>query len=456
VRAAAAVPAPAHDSERLAAALGLSAWAVAEATAEAQAAGLLDEGRFRHDVIRHAVLRATPAPLQRVLHAAVARLFDGVLPAGELARHWWAAQQVERAVEATLIAAEHDGHAGLHEQAIAQLERALARELPPHDVARLQVCLARMQLARDDIERAEAAVQRALHEPALPRERATAYALMADIRMQQGRLHEAGAALTEAATSDPDEPSVRASCRKLAQLQGRVDEVVAELERQRDRLRRRAPGPELVAVLTSLGAAYDELEQPERGLLLHEEAARLAARLGARYAQVEVAINCLWCLSALGRNDEGVAMARDALALGDYSGSATLRNNLAWSLAELGRIDEARVLYDVLAAGRDPTLALIARAKLLDLRAAVDPGQISTGDIAALLAAMVSTEVYLAHACASLPVLRYGDDAQVRAVLGHLRPQPLGDVWLERKLRYALHARGIDPAPYLPEALPLH
>ena len=455
VLSAAAVLGHAHDSERLAATVGLSAWAVAESIAEAQAAGLLDEGRFRHDVIRHGVLQATPAPLQRVLHATVAKLFDGVLPPAELARHWWAADHVERAVEATLLAAEHDGHAGLHDQAIAQLERALARELPPRDVARLQVCLARMHLARGDVERCEAAVHHALHEPALPRERATAYALLADIRMQQGRLHEAGCALDEAAASDPDEPSVRAGRSKLAQLQGRVDEVVAELERQRDMLRRRAPGPELVAVLTSLGAAYDELGQPERGLPLHEEAGRLAARLGARYAQVEVAINWLWCLSALGRDDEGVAIARQALELGDHSASATLRNNLAWSLAELGRIDEARVLYEVLAVGRDPTLALIARARLVDLRGAADPSQVSAVDIQPVLEAMASTEVYVAHAAASLPVLRYGDEAQVRAVLAYLRPQPV-DTSLIGKLRQALHARGIDPAPYLPEVPPVH
>src|SRR5262249_32971724 len=153
--------------------------------------------------------------------------------------------------------------------------------------------------------------------------------------------------------SDPDNATVLAARCKLAQLQGRVDEVVTQLERRRDLLRRRAPGPELIEVLTSLGAAYDELEQPARGLPLHEEAGLLAERLGARYAQVEVAINWLWCLSALGRNDESVAVGRRALDLGDYGASTVLRNNLAWSLAELGRIDEARQLYEVLARGSD-------------------------------------------------------------------------------------------------------
>jgi DNA-binding SARP family transcriptional activator/tetratricopeptide (TPR) repeat protein len=449
VLSAVAVIGRALDSERLASAVGLSAWAVAEAVAEAQAAGLLDEARFRHDVIRHAVLRATPAPLLRVLHATVARLFDGVLSAAELSSHWWAAGEVERAVAATLEAAEHEGHAGLHEQAIARPEQALARELPAPDVARLRVGLARMHLVLGRRAEAEAAIEDALAEPVWPRTRAMAYALRAEILLLQGRLQDAEAALTEATASDPDEPSVLAGRSKLKQLQGRVDEVVVQLERQRDAMRRRAPGPQLIEVLTSLGAAYDELGQPERGLPLHEEAWRLAARLGARYAQVEVAINWLWCLGALQRDDEAVAIARQALELGDYGASATLRNNLAWSLAELGRTVEASALYEELARGSDPTLALIAQAKLVDLRGAVDPGAIGTADVQPVLQAMASTEVYLALASASLPVLRYGSAEQVRAVLGYLRPQPLEPMLVD-KLRVALSNRGIDPAPYLP------
>jgi tetratricopeptide (TPR) repeat protein len=425
VLGAAAVIGRALDSERMASALGLSPWTVAEGVARAQAAGLLDDARFRHDVIRHAVLRATPEPLQRVLHAAVARAFEGTLPPAEIARHWWAAGQVDHAVHATLLAAEHDGRAGLYESAIARLEQALRRELPPADVARLQVCAGRMHLVLGDLERTEAAAQWALAEPALPRERAMAYALHAEVRLLQGRLSDAEAALAEATASDPDEPTVLAGRCKLAQLQGRVEEVVAQLERRRDLLRRQPPRAELIEVLTSLGAAYDELGQPQRGLPLHEEAWRLAERLGARYAQVEVAINWLWCLSALGRNDDGVAIARRALDLGEYGASTVLRNNMAWSLAELGRIDEARELYEVLARCSDPTLALIAQARVVDLRGAADPRQVDAADIQPLLQAMGSTEVYLARACASLPVLRYGSDDQVHAVLDYLGPQPV-------------------------------
>jgi tetratricopeptide (TPR) repeat protein len=205
----------------------------------------------------------------------------------------------------------------------------------------------------------------------------------------------------------------------------------------------------VVGVLTSLGAAYDELGQAERGLPLHEEAWRLAERIGARYAQVDVAINLLWSLSALGRDADAVPIAEQALALGEYDASATLRNNLAWALAELGRIEAARRLYEQLAAGADPTLALIARARLIDLQVRVGRTEELHLGMQGVLDAMPSTEVYMARAAAAIPVLRHGDEAQVRGVLGFLRPQPL-DPWLGDKLRRALLARGIDPEPYLP------
>ena len=451
VLAVVAVLGSARDIERIASATGLSPWAAAEAIAEAQAAGLLGDARFAHDVIRHGVIQATPEPLQRVLHASVARLFDTVLPAAEIASHWWAAGDAARAVEAALRAAEHDRHAGLPERAIELLERSLARQPAAEDQARLHAGLARLWLAGNDSVRAEAAARQVLREPALPRERAIAYALIAALRMKQGQLREAQAALDEAWVSDPDELTVLIERSKLAQLEGRVSDLVVELERQRDLLRRRRPGAELVGVLTSLGAAYDELGKAERGLPLHEEAWRLAERIGARYAQVEVAINLLWSLSALGRDADAVAIAEQALTLGEYDASATLRNNLAWALAELGRIDAARGLYEQLAAGADPTLGLIARARLIDLQ-----GQAGLADglhrgVQCVLDSMPSTEVYMARAAAALPVLRYGDDAQVRGVLAFLRPQPL-DPWLADKLSQALRARGIDPGPYLPAA----
>ncbi len=220
-------------------------------------------------------------------------------------------------------------------------------------------------------------------------------------------------------------------------------------------MRRRAPGAELIQVLTSLGAAFDELGRVERGLALHEEAYRLAARLNARYAQVDVAINLLWALSTLGRNEEAVAIAREALALGEYDSTPTLRNNLAWSLRELGRLDEAMQLCEQLAAGNDPTLALIAHARLIDMRIRSNGASDVVLLIDAMLTGMASTDVYPAQVTAAKTVLLHGSREQVDRVLPYLRPQPL-DPWLHRELATALAARGHDPLRYLGAAPPSH
>lgn len=439
--------------EHLARAAALSPWSAAEAVAELQAGGLLDGSRFAHDLVREAVYRATAAPLRAVLHGAVAEHYDGVLAPARIAEHCWAAGAVDRAVDATVRAAEADRHAGLHTDALALLARALPRARAGAQRARLLAALAHIRLGLNDVEGAEHAAVQALDEPALPADRAHAWLCLAALRQHQGRLGDARAALDEAARSAPDHPGLVIARSKIATLEGNVAAAVADLEAERDRLRRLPPGPQLIHALTSLGAAYDELDDAARGLPLHEEAYRLAGQLGARYAQVDVAVNLLWSLSALGRNDEGVHIAAQALALGHYDGSATLRNNLAWSLAELGRIDEARALYEAQADGSDPSLALLARGRLLEL--AGDAGDTPACRAIAdrIMATLASTDFYVAQAGAVRAIARYGSDAQLQAALAYLRPQPLDRSAAER-LAAALRRRGIDPAPWI--VLPAH
>jgi DNA-binding SARP family transcriptional activator/tetratricopeptide (TPR) repeat protein len=435
--------------DRIGVAAGLSPWATAEAIAEAEAAGLLRDGRFVHDVVRETHVAAMPAPLQAVMHAAVARHFGDVLPAAQVAEHWWAAGQPAPALDAALRAVDGERHAGLHAQALALLDRAAARVDPAGaERARIDAARARVCLETGDLDAAAAHARHALDGPALPADRAAALRVVAAIAMQRGRLDDAARALSEAAASAPEDVELLIDRAALAQLQARVADVIAPLERERDRLRRERPGLPLVRVLTSLGAGYDEAGDPARGLPLHQEAYRLATRLGARYAQVNVAVNLLWSLSGLDRNDEAIAVAREALALGDYDGTPTLRNNLAWVLAERGDLDEARALYEVLAAGADPTLALIAHARLVDLCAR---GGDTAGLQAALtrtVAALTTTEVPVARAAAAIGLLRHGSDAHVERAVAALVPAPL-DPWMRERLQNALQARGIDPAPYI-------
>ncbi len=208
-----------------------------------------------------------------------------------------------------------------------------------------------------------------------------------------------------------------------------------------------APGTELIQTLTSLGAAFDAQGDVARGLVMHEEAYRLAVRLDARYAQVEVAVNLVWALAGLGRNDDACAIAEEALRLGEYDSTPTLRNNLVWSLRELGRIDEAIRVCEQLAAGADPTLALIANARLIDMHARTGDPELPSR-IDAMLEAMDRTDVYVAHATAAKTVLIHGSEVQVDRVLGYLQLAAI-DPWLHEDLSRALAARGHDPHAYL-------
>lgn len=442
--------------EPLAAMVGLSAWATAEAVAEMQSAGLLREHRLAHDIARQSIYRATPEAVRRVLHAGVARHFAGVLRDEQIAEHWWLAHDVQRSLDATVLATAGQRQAGLHDEALALTARALPRAVSSAQRALLHALRARIHLEQGDLAGAEAAAAATLDEAAWPHERAEAFIVIASARLQQGKVDEAHEALLQATASDAEHDALCIERARVAQLQGRVADALADLERRCAQLRTRPPGRELVQVLTSLGAAFDELGQPQRGLVLHQEAYRHAGRLNARYAQVEVAINLLWALSTVGRNDEAVAVAEEALALGEYDSTPTLRNNLAWSLRELGRIDDAMRLCEQLAAGRDPTLALIARARLLDMRKRKDPTFDAGALVDALLADLGSTDVYSAQLTAAKAVLQHGDAAQVQRVLPWLRPQPL-DPWLHRELSSALAERGIEPLAYLGEAAaPVH
>jgi DNA-binding SARP family transcriptional activator/Tfp pilus assembly protein PilF len=453
VLAVVAVLGAALDTERIAQLAGVSAWSAAEAIAQAQAAGLLAGPRFAHDVVRHSVVQGTPQPLRWVLHAGVARSFAGVLPPAALAGHAWAAGDAALAVTYTLQAAERAGHAGQHPSGIELMERALAQEISPDDQGRLHALLARLWLACGDFARTEAAAHAAIDAPALPAQRAAALCSLATVRMQQGQLQEARVALEEAGAADPDTEAWLTARGQLAQLEGRADEVVGDFERRIAALRRQPPGVELVVMLASLGSLYSETGQEARAIAALEEGWRLAQRLGARYAQVEVAVNLLRALSDLQRDDEAISIAREALALGEYDASATLRNNLAWCLRESGQLDEARLLYEALQRGSDPTLGLVAGAKLVEMAGEAQDAVSAQHGAKQLLAAMASTEVYQAHAIAVLAVLRFGSDHQVQQAQTHLRAQAL-DPSLNKRLDDALRARGIDPAPYLREAAP--
>jgi tetratricopeptide (TPR) repeat protein len=382
-----------------------------------------------------------------VLHASVAREFAGAMRDENIAEHWWQAGEPAQAIAATVAASRSQRQAGLHDAARAAVARALGRAATGAQKAQLLAAEARIRLEQGDFNGAEESANGALDEAAVPHDRAGAYMVIASVRMKQGRVGEAEAALAHAAASDADHEGLCIERASIAQLQDRVADAIPELEARCALLRRAPPGTELIQTLTSLGAAFDAQGDVARGLVMHEEAYRLAVRLDARYAQVEVAVNLVWALAGLGRNDDACAIAEEALRLGEYDSTPTLRNNLVWSLRELGRIDEAIRVCEQLAAGADPTLALIANARLIDMHARTGDPELPSR-IDAMLEAMDRTDVYVAHATVAKTVLIHGSQVQVDRVLGYLQLAAI-DPWLHEELSRALAARGHDPHAYL-------
>jgi tetratricopeptide (TPR) repeat protein len=438
----------AREPQRLAAAAGLGVWEVTHALDDAARRGFLHEDRFAHDLMRQVVLTSHSASTQRTLHEAIASHFAEVLHPAQLARHWWQAGVEAAAVAATARAVAHYRDQGLQAEAIALLQETRARVAAPALATHLLSLQAAAERERAEHGSAAALATQVLHAVAEPADRARALRVLSAGAVAQGRLPAARDHLEQAALADPDDAELLIDQAQLALLEGDIARWLPVLDQSLRTQRRRAPNLHLVQLLRAVAAAHSEHGDAERGHALLLEAMGVARGLNARHAQVDVAVNMIWALAALGRDEEGITLAREMLLLGDYEGTPILRNNLAWSLLELGRLNESRAEYERQAAGTDPTLAQAARAKLVDIHARQGDEARKQALLLDLVAGMPSAPVPLIQAACAIAALQHGQPAQWQAVLAHVRPVAI-DPWLRQRLADALQVRGIDPAPYV-------
>ena|GEM_PF-6272401 len=155
-------------------------------------------------------------------------------------------------------------------------------------------------------------------------------------------------------------------------------------------------------------------------------------QIGARYVEVEVALNLVYCLPELGRHEDALAAGEAALALGDYDATPFLRNNLAWLYLDRGRTAEARTLYERLVAGPEPTLRCCAWAKLVQIHAQQGEVAACRTAVEAAFAALPQTQFYSAHAVVLVAVLQHGSKADAKRVPPWLRDEPLEPSMMQR------------------------
>jgi tetratricopeptide (TPR) repeat protein len=373
---------------------------------------LVDAGEgsygFRHALVKEAVYGELLPGERTRLHARFAAALaarDGAGDPGlaaELAWHWYAAHDLERALPAAIDAGVAAERAYAFAEAQRQFERALelwerTAAPPPEEVGMDKAeLLARAGEAAANAgaaERAVALVRSALAEIDPDRDPLRAAQLTERLALHLRVAGRPGAfeAYQEAVRLVPPEPSaararVLAGLGQALMLRARFAEAASVCEEAIAVAR--AVGDRQVEghARNTLGASIARLDQIDRGLALLEEARRLAAELGAAKDEARACVNLSDMLDDLGRLEEAVAVADAGMEVASAAGlrrtfGAFLAGNAAASLYHLGRWAETVRLTDAyLQLGSDEDLNMVT---LRQGRAVLDAGR---GDFAGALA----------------------------------------------------------------------
>ena len=299
---------------------------------------------FRHALVRE-LLYGDLLPSERVrLHAACARAIeeqptaasDAVL-ASELAYHWHAANEPERALQASIVAATAAEAAGARTEAALQFERAL--EL----LDRLPEAEAGLPL--DRVQLLERAAANQLENPGRAVQHIREAIELGDALRDPVRAGLLQAALGRYLWFSGDGAGSLVACREAVRL------VPAD-----------PPSVERARVTAGLAQILMILTHSEEAVRYSQEAVRLATAAGARAVESH-ALNTLGLLTAyLGDVEAGLAMLHRALEIAQEVGSvddvgrahANLRDVL---IIVAARFDEAGDQgLEAVSPGREPAL----------------------------------------------------------------------------------------------------
>jgi DNA-binding CsgD family transcriptional regulator/tetratricopeptide (TPR) repeat protein len=256
-----------------------------------------DRISFRHALVQEALYADLLRSERRRLHAACARAIEATDPsptnpirAAELAYHWQAAEEPDRALRAAVLAGEAAEAAGARKEAAVQFERALTlidggAEIPA-------------ELALDRVELLERAAANGEQDPARSVGRIREALRLVDARgnpVRAGLLH---AALGRYLWLAGDGTGSLDECRTAARL------VPSE-----------PPSVARASVAAALGQILMILGGREEGIGICEEAVAIAAQVGAPGIESH-ALASLGVLVAYHRDPEaGITLVRRSLAL---------------------------------------------------------------------------------------------------------------------------------------------
>ena len=323
---------------------------------------------FRHALVKEAVA-AELLPGERTrLHARFAAALAGRDAGGdpglaaELAWHWYAAHDLERALPAAVEAGRAAERAFAYAEAQRQFERALELwDRVPGATAGLDKAelLARAGEAAANAgaaDRAVALVRGALAEVAPGRDPLLAGQLTERLGFHLRIAGRPGAmeAYQEAIGLVPPGPTVErarvlAGLGQALMLRARFAEAIATCE-EAIQVARAAGSPAVEThALCSLGTAMARIEDPDDGLAALGEARRLAAELGLAKDEARACVNLSDLLNDLGRLEEAVVVAMEGIEVATAAGlrrtfGVFLAGNAAAALYNQGRWDETAEL----------------------------------------------------------------------------------------------------------------
>ena len=426
---AAAIAGPDFNAEVGAFVLACTPLQLADAWAELEAAQVLRDSAFAHDLVQEAALRSVPQAVARHLHGAVAgwlQTHDGE-PA-RVAAHWLEAGQPQRAARWLADAADL-AHRQLRPREEARFLEQLVEcveAVDPAQAVRTLLRLARAQTEAQGFAACAALLQRALHLAGDGTERVALFNLMAETHlnrlMPQASAQAAAAALPLARRLGDEIAAAEAVVRwhRALCLSGQAAQAEAVwAEHQPWMAGVTLPSAELVS---DRGWVLDRLGHTRRAREWHQRALD-RARLEGRPVDEAVVLGNLAqsCLlsgepaaamaavdraDALGTHHEGLHAASDYLAY--YRGCAT---------ATAGRFDQAlgcfdRALADTAAQSPQARLSVLAQRALW--WAAIGQRGRAQADASEVLAESALAPMVRAHAHHAMALATQGPGQSLR------------------------------------------
>jgi DNA-binding SARP family transcriptional activator/tetratricopeptide (TPR) repeat protein len=412
---------------------GRSALHLADAWAELEAAQVLRDRAFAHDLVLEAALRGIPQPIAEHLHGAVARHLQAHGgEAARLAAHWLAARDEAAALPHLLNAADVARDAMRRREQLGFIEKAaeIAARHPQPGPQGAHMLYLRTFAARevvDGVTEALPALDLALQYAQTDVERVNVLSLRACARTRLYELDSAvedyQAALPLALRTGDDKVTadIMGTLATALSMLDRHDEAAALMARHWPVVER-MPDPE-PALYTERGLVCDNAGRPYEGREFHRRAIEIARQRGEHSEVLVATRNLATSFVDTGELDAAAALLAQADALLQAHEGLDSAHVTGWSLQAIVCREQGHFGQALAASGH----ALADNAEQVPVRAPLDRQHRAwtwfwLGQWARAMQDLPGNDVY-----PDLPAWVAARGLQLRARLAAARGLPVGD-----------------------------